>query len=467
MARTIIKVENLGKTYRVGQASAERYLTLRDSVTSSWKGIMRRLGGGAVASETHSTNRGRSSQLWAVKDMSFEVKEGDVVGIIGRNGAGKSTLLKMLSRVTEPTTGRLRMRGRVATLLEVGTGFHPELTGRENIYLNGAICGLTRHEIRRRFDEIVAFSEVERSLDTPVKRYSSGMYLRLAFAVAAHVQAEVLIVDEVVAVGDLQFQKKCLKKMEDVAGEGKTVLFVSHQLSAVQALCTRALLMDGGQLVEDGTVESCVNRYVKAASEGDDAQHADLRERCDRLGSGVARFISCELLHESEESSVMGNSYMIGEAVGLRMTASCRDHLSGMVLGFSVIDMRGTVLFTSHISDYIAWDEMPAGVSSFESWIRPCYLPPGRYSIRLGVSNSGSLADLLSDAIHFEVDPVVGPHGRMPDGRPGLLQFDLPWQVLPQEEDLDDQQTKTVGGTASEEKKLLVSAGAMGRPRTW
>ena len=211
----------------------------------------------------------RRSDFWALKDVSFEVPPGEVLGVVGRNGAGKSTLLKVLSRITEPTTGRVELRGRVGSLLEVGTGFHPELTGRENIYLNGAILGMKRREIARKFDEIVAFAEVEQFLDTPVKRYSSGMYMRLAFAVAAHLEPEILLVDEVLAVGDAEFQKKCLGKMGDVAGEGRTVLFVSHNMGAVQTVCRRALLLDHGRVKMIGPAEEVVAEYLKAGEAAD------------------------------------------------------------------------------------------------------------------------------------------------------------------------------------------------------
>src|SRR5467141_1326859 len=245
MSDAIISVENLGKRYSLRHQTGERYTALRDVIANKVKSLFR--------SNGKSQFSGFSSQLskedfWALRHVSFEVQQGEVVGIIGRNGAGKSTLLKILSRITDPTEGRVRIRGRVASLLEVGTGFHPELTGRENIYLNGAILGMSRAEIRAKFDEIVSFAEVEKFLDTPVKRYSSGMYVRLAFAVAAHLEPEILIVDEVLAVGDSQFQKKCLGKMSDVAGGGRTVLFVSHNIGAVRKLCSRTILLDSGKV---------------------------------------------------------------------------------------------------------------------------------------------------------------------------------------------------------------------------
>lgn len=267
MSDVVIRAQGLGKSYLIGHQSAERerYTALRDVVARSLKG----LGRSAV-----DMMRGRQivagdevEEFWALKNVGFEIRRGEVVGIIGRNGAGKSTLLKILSRITEPSEGRVEIKGRVASLLEVGTGFHPELTGRENISLNGAILGMTRAEIRRKFDEIVDFAAVEKFLDTPVKRYSSGMYVRLAFAVAAHLEPEVLVVDEVLAVGDAEFQNKCLGKMKDVASQGRTVLFVSHNMGAVSMLCSRGLLMVGGKLIFAGTAEEVVERYSNAAAE--------------------------------------------------------------------------------------------------------------------------------------------------------------------------------------------------------
>lgn len=259
MSDVVIRAEGLGKKYVIGhQGEIERYTSLRDVVARGARGIARSardLVGGKLPARGDDT----AEDFWALKDVNFEIKRGEVVGIIGRNGAGKSTLLKILSRITEPTEGRVEIKGRVASLLEVGTGFHPELTGRENIYLNGAILGMSRAEIRRKFDEIVAFADVEKFLDTPVKRYSSGMYVRLAFAVAAHLEPEILVVDEVLAVGDAEFQKKCLGKMGEVAGQGRTVLFVSHNMGAVRGLCHRGFILKAGSLCFDGNVESAIN----------------------------------------------------------------------------------------------------------------------------------------------------------------------------------------------------------------
>ena len=257
MADPVITVENLGKRYEL--AHEARHDTLRDTLSHGVRGMLRRWTGGSDPT---------SEEFWALRDVNFSINRGEVVGIIGRNGAGKSTLLKILSRITEPTTGRITLRGRVASLLEVGTGFHPELSGRENIFLNGAILGMSRAEIRRKFDEIVAFAEVERFLDTPVKHYSSGMYVRLAFAVAAHLEPEILIVDEVLAVGDAQFQKKCLGKMSEVARDsGRTVLFVSHNTSALQAICRTGLWLQQGKVMQTGPMNECLSAYLRSGAE--------------------------------------------------------------------------------------------------------------------------------------------------------------------------------------------------------
>jgi lipopolysaccharide transport system ATP-binding protein len=255
--RAILEVEDLSKQYRLG-ARQQSYATLRDSVADAVRAPFR----------FFSRVNSRVEKIWALKGVSFDVQAGATIGIIGRNGAGKSTLLKVLSRITEPTTGRIKLYGRVGSLLEVGTGFHGELTGRENVFLNGAIIGMRREEINRKFDEIVAFSEIERFIDTPVKHYSSGMYTRLAFAVAAHLEPEILIIDEVLSVGDLAFQKKCFGKMSDVAGQGRTVLFVSHNMEAVRKICNQAILLEQGEIVSAGKTESVIARYIEEEASG-------------------------------------------------------------------------------------------------------------------------------------------------------------------------------------------------------
>lgn len=261
-SESAISVRDLSKRYRLGATISHD--TLRDSVADGMRALWHRLRRGSAGADTGGAEKaGGVDELWALRDVSFDIPRGEVIGIIGRNGAGKSTLLKILSRITEPTAGEVRIRGRIASLLEVGTGFHPELSGRENILLNGAILGMHRHEILRKFDEIVAFSGVERFIDTPVKRYSSGMYVRLAFAVAAHLEPEILLVDEVLAVGDADFQKKCLGKMGEVARGGRTVLLVSHNMHSVRALCTSALLFDSGRLKENGPAGAVVDQYIQ------------------------------------------------------------------------------------------------------------------------------------------------------------------------------------------------------------
>lgn len=269
MSDTVIKVENLSKKYLIRHEQRERYTALRDLIAKKAKNMGRRvLSPFSFRSPLPGLSSSRE-EFFALKDVAFEVKQGERIGIIGRNGAGKSTLLKILSRITEPTSGRIEITGRVASLLEVGTGFHPELTGRENIFLNGAILGMGRVEIRRKFDEIVDFAEVERFLDTPVKRYSSGMYVRLAFAVAAHLETEILIVDEVLAVGDAQFQKKCLEKMEEVGREGRTVFFVSHNMTAIKALCDRCVILQAGQIRADTTSSKAIMVYLGDSAASD------------------------------------------------------------------------------------------------------------------------------------------------------------------------------------------------------
>jgi len=283
--KPIIEVEKISKRYQIG-ASKEPYLSLRDEIVK-WI--------------SPSARRARSAQeeLWALKDITFNVQEGEAVGIIGRNGAGKSTLLKILSKITPPTEGKIKMRGRVASLLEVGTGFHPELTGRENIYLNGAILGMSRQEIKKKFDEIVSFAEIEKFLDTPVKRYSSGMYVRLAFAVAAHLEPEILLVDEVLAVGDAEFQKKCLGKMGEVAKEGRTVLFVSHNMASIMQLCSKGLLVESGKIRAIGTADEVVRKYLA----GIDIKHnkVDLKNFQPRRGTGEVMFGAAYLQNAHQE----------------------------------------------------------------------------------------------------------------------------------------------------------------------
>jgi len=268
MSDLVIKVENLGKKYLISHQAQRHRNSLRDAITNNARRITQNI----LSPFGRKESDPATEEFWALKDVSFEVKQGEAIGIIGRNGAGKSTLLKILSRITEPTSGRFHVKGRVASLLEVGTGFHPELTGRENIFLNGAILGMTRQEIKSKFDEIVVFSEIEKFLDTPVKRYSSGMYVRLAFSVAAHLESEILLVDEVLAVGDMAFQKKCLGKMDDIGKEGRTVLFVSHNMLTIKKLCTKGFLLEEGQVSIRDDIGPVLNKYLSEVSLNESAE---------------------------------------------------------------------------------------------------------------------------------------------------------------------------------------------------
>ena len=336
MSDTVIRVENLSKKYIIGHQKQERYVSLRDVMADKVKSF------GGLFSRNGKAEDLTHEDFWALKDVSFEIKQGDRVGIIGRNGAGKSTLLKILSRIAEPTSGRISIKGRVASLLEVGTGFHPELTGRENVYLNGAILGMDRWEIKKKFDEIVAFAEVEKFLDTPVKRYSSGMYVRLAFAVAAHLEPEILIVDEVLAVGDTAFQKKCLGKMEDVGKEGRTVLFVSHNLSAIQRLCTTGIYLKSGELRVFRDISKVIETYHQ-----DSLSHSG-QERQDLLKEGEVKFVQWVLSKTTAKSK--HSCYSRDECKMLFKLISKRK-IKNAFVGFALWDSRGDLILAGTSKD--------------------------------------------------------------------------------------------------------------------
>lgn len=383
MSDTVISVEGLSKRYLLG--AAEKAGSFREAVgnmvTAPWRKLRRIAAGGG------------SEEFWALKDVSFEVKRGEVVGVIGRNGAGKSTLLKVLSRITPPTAGRIRLKGRVASLLEVGTGFHPELTGRENIYLNGAILGMSTAEIRRKFDEIVAFSEVERFLDTPVKRYSSGMYVRLAFAVAAHLEPEILIVDEVLAVGDAAFQKKCLGKMKEVStGEGRTVLFVSHNMAAVRGLCTHGVLLRDGSVEDDGDISDVLRTYLSGVEA---SVQADLLQRTDRRGRGRVRLARCEIMGD-------GDVPHCGGRLTIEFTLSKAANV-GIV--FSIYDETGQAVchFSSKDSEDAGSDGYRAA-TTYRCQLDELLLLPGRYRINVAIHDGHDLEDHLEGAAVFHVE---------------------------------------------------------------
>lgn len=320
MTDIVIKAENLGKMYTIGhQAENGRYVALRDVLMQNARTLWNKTKD--LATGKPIIQGDTMEEVWALKDVSFEIRRGEAMGIIGRNGAGKSTLLKILSRITEPTTGRVTIKGRVASLLEVGTGFHPELSGRENIYLNGTILGMTRVEIRRKFDEIVAFAEVEKYLDTPVKRYSSGMYVRLAFAVAANLEPEILVVDEVLSVGDIQFQKKCLGKMEAVGKEGRTVLFVSHNLAAISNLCKRGVVLEKGAMAFDGEATKAIHHYTDAL----------INNRKDDMDAPIASSDSVLFLSACiiDTNGAMVSSVGINKPFSIEMKFQVPDHVQG------------------------------------------------------------------------------------------------------------------------------------------
>ena len=342
---TVITVENLGKKYTISHQQREEYSSLRETLTNGITSLGKRLINpfGRSLTPHPSSLINTSEDFWALKDVSFEVKQGDRIGIIGRNGAGKSTLLKILSRITEPTTGSIRIKGRVASLLEVGTGFHPELTGRENIFLNGAILGMGRAEIKKKFDEIVDFAEIEKFLDTPVKRYSSGMYVRLAFAVAAHLEPEILIVDEVLAVGDAQFQKKCLGKMEDVGKEGRTVLFVSHNMQAIRQLCDRVILLRAGKIIADTNPSAAIEQYLQEGSQlnAGKSQQEIIR---DLSPDPVFRFDNVTLRQGDQEIEQFVEN---GRSLEIEICYEVLQRSTGLRVFFDLYDDQETLLFRS------------------------------------------------------------------------------------------------------------------------
>ena len=376
MTEIAIRVENLSKQYRIG-AKQERFPTLRDWLADAFAAPFRRLS---------STVRGQSSAvldetIWALKDVSFEVKRGEVVGIIGRNGSGKTTLLKILSRITEPTEGCAEIHGRVGSLLEVGTGFHPELTGRENITLNGAILGMKRVEIEEKFDEIVAFAEVDKFIDTPVKHYSSGMYLRLAFAVAAHLEPEILLVDEVLAVGDAAFQRKCLGKMGDVAREGRTVLFVSHQMNQIRRLCGRVIWLDAGQIQKMGQTAKIVGAYESAMA----CVQWDSQERLDAPKTG-ARFLRWGIIEpRSRELNLLEGSEACSFRTIVQVNKPIRDGHHGIALWSD----DGQLMWAWAANNI----RMGVGLSELVYTLPSLPLRPGVYHWQTSLYESGALLD--------------------------------------------------------------------------
>ncbi|MBR8833065.1 MAG: ABC transporter ATP-binding protein [Stigonema ocellatum SAG 48.90 = DSM 106950] len=403
MSHTVIRVENLAKKYVLGhqQQILFNHKTFRGAMTD----VAKSLAGVLKPRPQKEVERSRD-EFWAIKDVSFEINQGDKVGIIGRNGAGKSTLLKILSRITEPTKGTIRINGRVASLLEVGTGFHPELTGRENVFLNGAILGMSRAEIKRKFDEIVDFAEIEKFLDTPVKRYSSGMYVRLAFAVAAHLEPEILIVDEVLAVGDATFQKKCLGKMGEVAEGGRTVLFVSHNMQAIRRLCSQAIYLEKGVTKKVNSVEEAIQRYSAQSSLSAFDVDLDSMRRSDGFGD-KARLLRLQLASDT--------SFSYGEPLELIFTIHCFREISDLALGIGFETLDGNRVLTLD-SDH---DQPPLqlleGIHEIHFHLERNPLHPSIYSVGVGVLSNAYLLDYISNVITWEVSSgstdLVGDRG--------------------------------------------------------
>ncbi|MTJ11408.1 ABC transporter ATP-binding protein [Anabaena sp. UHCC 0187] len=424
MSDTVIRVENLGKKYIIGHQKQEQYKVFRDVITDQIKSL------GSLINPQAKTENPAFEQFWALKDVCFDIKQGDRVGIIGRNGAGKSTLLKILSRITEPTQGRINIKGRVASLLEVGTGFHPELTGRENIFLNGAILGMGKEEIKRKFDEIVDFSEVEKFLDTPVKRYSSGMYVRLAFSVAAHLEPEILIVDEVLAVGDAAFQKKCLGKMENVAALGRTVIFVSHNIGAVRALCNRGIVLSGGNLIKEGDAESCIAEYlskiaISQVTSGEASWNPD-----NAPGSEHFRLLKLALISSDGE---IKSSFSAQEEIMIRIHYQLLKNIEGMRLVLQVLAQTGEIAFTS--TDHgqrQSQDGLPGHHLSVCS-IPGKLLNLSNYVIKIwaGIPGKQYLLEPV-ELINFSIVGAGNHHSIYTDYQrwPGVVCPDLKWKII-------------------------------------
>ena len=425
-----IRVEDLGKQYTIG-ASPERYQTLRDNIVASVSNPFRNLRNRirTQGKKRYELNQSRTNHIWALRNITFDVDRGQVLGVIGRNGAGKSTLLKILSRVTEPTEGFAEIHGRVGSLLEVGTGFHPELTGRENIYLNGAILGMKRVEIDKKFDEIVAFSEVEKFIDTPVKRYSSGMYLRLAFAVAAHLEPEILVVDEVLAVGDAEFQRKCLGKMSNVAQEGRTVLFVSHNMSAILRLTEETLVLEKGELVMRAPSQQAVEYYLSSG-------YAQLGERVwsrEELPSNSVPFSPIAIRVRNIHGKVVDTLRSV-EPFSIEIEYQLDAPITGLRVGIYLMTTRGEFVFTSFdTDDPLQYDNLP--VRQPGNYVSRCSIPAdflneGRYVVGVNASTY-QIKRYFQDeqALTFTIDPSGAPGMQWAEPRLGPVRPRLNWHI--------------------------------------
>jgi len=405
MADTVIKVENLSKKYNLGVK--EHSFSIQETFLNFFR------------------KRKPKKEFWALKDINFEVKEGEVLGIIGANGSGKSTLLRILSQITPPTTGKISMHGRVASLLEVGTGFHPEFTGRENIYLNGAILGMTHKEIKSKFDEIVTFSGIDKFLDTPVKRYSSGMYVRLAFAVAAHLEPDILIVDEVLAVGDANFQKKCLGKMQDIAKGGRTILFVSHNMAIINKLCPKCVLLDKGQMVAYGNTNKVIARYLSKQyrrSEGI-IELKDPKLRRNSLKKSVFKFTQFSILNSKGKPSTR---LTLHEPFSLIIKGLLIKSIDDLKVAFSIDSPMGFPLFNSFNIDSGLTTKYDRGEISFLVKFDSNILLPGIYSIGLGASGTG-VADWIPETLTINMEQVSSNGQNINPDHGGVIVYPCKW----------------------------------------
>ncbi|HEY6103720.1 MAG TPA: ABC transporter ATP-binding protein [bacterium] len=414
MTTTAIRVAGLSKVYQISAERKARTNMLRDVLTDGLRNLVSRNG-----------NRGGSQTVWALREATFEIGRGEIAGIIGQNGAGKSTLLKILSRITEPTSGEARIYGRVGSLLEVGTGFHPELTGRENVYLNGAVLGMTRREIDRKFGEIVAFSEIGRFLDTPVKRYSSGMHVRLAFAVAAHLEPDILLVDEVLAVGDAAFQRKSLGKMSGVAREGRTVLFVSHNMAAIQNLCTRAMVLRQGGIVFDGPTDGAIKEYLGFL---DLTAPWAFQDNPERRGNGEIRFTGA-IVADGEGRATQ--SLVAGQAATFSFPYENPRRLKRAAWGIDLFNQNG-VLVADLGSQYVGFDADLSERGVLRCHVPSLPLPLGNYRIFVWIATDGGMADAIPNAAIFDVQSSVFYDSvRTPTVKDGACLIQYAWRHEP------------------------------------
>ena len=421
----VIKSEHLSKKYIISHQQQEKYATLRDAIATKAKSFFK-------SDRRHNEESLGASreEFWALKEINFEIMQGDRLGIIGRNGAGKSTLLKVLSRITEPTKGRISIKGRIASLLEVGTGFHPELTGRENIFLNGAILGMHRVEIRRKFDEIVDFSGVEKFLDTPVKRYSSGMYVRLAFAVAAHLESEVLIVDEVLAVGDAEFQRKCLGKMQDVSQrQGRTVLFVSHNMQAITNLCSRVILINKGNIIQDDVPSKVIKDYLMFETSNEGSIFWDENSA---PGDSTVKLTAIRIL---DEKNNIQNQFFSKSKIRVQLDLSIREVSEDLVVGFDITDEDGVVILRTYHNDSKKeqWPSLQKGSNAIYCEIPGEMLNVGTYYISPKISLHCKKWILNADPLlsfDVELNHGVSPFWNVlnKSNRPGSLALIIPWK---------------------------------------